>query len=95
MSVDNWDDSLLKLTDSRTKDPWVVQVTLSSFDQENLKVVIEIGQTEYSQCLLVHTLDQRNKPASYNTSTTTSTTHDDINLIRDRHDVLNRKIFSI
>ncbi len=43
--VYNLEVNLKELTDSRTENPWVVQVALASFDQENLKVVIEVGQS--------------------------------------------------
>ena len=49
--------------DTWTEDPWVVEIVLSSLNQEDLEVVVEVGQT-----------------SSNNTSTGTTTTHDDIDL---------------
>jgi hypothetical protein len=38
--------------DTRMKDPWVVQVAFSSFDQENLEIVVQVRQTtrNYTAC---------------------------------------------
>ena len=35
-----------KLTDARSKNPWIVEITLPAFDQENLKVIIQIRQSD-------------------------------------------------
>jgi hypothetical protein len=34
----------LRLTDSRTVNPWIIQVALSTFNEEDLKFVVQIGQ---------------------------------------------------
>ena len=54
--------------DTGTENPWVVEVVLSSLNQEDLEVVVEIGET-----------------SSHNTTTRTTSTHDDVDLIWDRH----------
>lgn len=54
--------------DTRAEDPWVVQVVLSTLNQEDLEVVVEIGQT-----------------SSNHTTTRTTSTHDDVDLIGNRH----------
>jgi len=35
-----------RLTDSGSEDPWVIQVALTPFNQENLKLMIKIGQSD-------------------------------------------------
>lgn len=54
--------------DTRTENPWVVEVVLSSLNQEDLEVVVEIGES-----------------SSHNTTTRTTSAHDDVDLIWDRH----------
>ena len=48
--------------------PWIVQVVFSSFDQQDLQIVVKIG-----------------KPASRHATSAASTTHDNVNFIRDGH----------
>lgn len=33
------------LTDSGSENPWIVQVTLSALNQEDLEIVVEVGQS--------------------------------------------------
>lgn len=33
------------LTDSRSEHPWVVQVALTALNQEDLEIVVEVGQS--------------------------------------------------
>jgi hypothetical protein len=35
-----------RLTDSWSVNPWIIQVTLSTLNQENLKLMVKIGQSD-------------------------------------------------
>jgi hypothetical protein len=75
--------------DAWTVNPWVVQVVLTAFNQEHLKVMIKVGQT----CsVLGHIMACFGKvlTASRHTPCTPSTTYDHINLVRDSHCAFSR-----
>lgn len=66
--------------DTRTEDPWIVQVVLSALNEKDLELVIQVGQPDPLAMKMVSV--EVNRPSCDDTSRAASSTHDDIELVR-------------